>query len=71
MDDKRVVIVFKRVCVCEIDRMEDCDGFLLSFLFSFFFEKGGRGEECEVNICIFANFFLYSYFHLHLNVKLR
>lgn len=65
------MIVFKRVCVCEIDRMEDCDGFLLSFfpLFFFFVEKGGRGEECEVNICIFANFFLYSYFHL--NVKLR
>lgn len=42
--------------------------FLSSF---FFFEKRGRGEECEVNICIFANFFLYSYFHFHLNVKLR
>lgn len=45
------------------------DFFFLSFLFFFFVEKGGRGEECEVNICIFANFFLYSYFHL--NVKLR
>lgn len=46
-----------------------------SFFSLFFFVEKRRGEEgvkwiIPVN-CIFANFSLYSYFHLHLNVKLR
>lgn len=59
------VIVFKRDCV--FDWMEDCDRFLLSFLFFFFFclerrkRKDGEMDIGELYFCEFFLVFLFSF----------